>query len=64
MPGIDSLHPGNGGNAPFSDLEVDGQLRRVFYPAMIRWILLGFWIAQITYRLNRSKRQLEELQEL
>ncbi len=58
MPGIDSLHPGNGGNAPFSDLEVDNELRKVFYPAMLGWILLGFWIAQIRFRLGKIEYQL------
>ncbi|MBK7241955.1 MAG: hypothetical protein IPI00_17790 [Flavobacteriales bacterium] len=28
---IDSLHPGNGGNSGFNDLDLDQRLRTVFY---------------------------------
>ncbi|GHB61197.1 heme exporter protein C [Persicitalea jodogahamensis] len=56
----DSLHPGNGGNATFSSLDIDNNLRMVFYPACIGWILLGTWITSIRYRLNVIKRVQEE----
>lgn len=48
-----SLHPGKGGNS--STMEgLDINMRLVFYPAAIGWLLIAFWILQIRAR----KRQL------
>lgn len=46
----DSLHPGNGGNPGFNSYDLDSQMRLVFYPAVIGWILIGVWIANMRYR--------------
>ncbi len=55
-----SLHPGNGGNPAFGSEDMDNTLRMVFYPAIIGWTLLGFWIATIYYRLlNIEEKYLE-----
>jgi heme exporter protein C len=43
----DSLHPGSGGNPGFNAYDLDSRMRMVFYPAVLGWILLGCWIAQI-----------------
>ena len=48
----DSLHPGSGGNAGFSDIDMDSRLRIVFYPACLGWILMGVWIMTIRYRIR------------
>ncbi len=48
---VDSLHPGMGGNPAFSSYDLDSNLRLVFYPAIIGWILFGAWIAQISARI-------------
>ena len=48
----DSLHPGNGGNPAFGNYDLDSNMRLVFYPAVIGWILLGAWIAQLRYRIK------------
>jgi heme exporter protein C len=49
---FDSLHPGNGGNPAIGTQDLDNTMRLVFYPAVISYILLGFWIAQIVYRIK------------
>ena len=49
----DSLHPGNGGNPGFNAYDLDSNLRLVFYPAVLGWTLLGFWIAAIKIRIGR-----------
>lgn len=49
----DSLHPGNGGNPGFNAYDLDSNLRMVFYPAVVGWTLLGFWIATIKIRMQR-----------
>lgn len=48
----DSLHPGNGGNPGFSAYDLDGNMRLVFYPAVIGWILLGAWMASLAARIK------------
>ncbi len=57
-----SLHPGNGGNPGFNSYDLDSRLRMVFYPAVVGWILIGFWIANIQIRLR--KIELKKEQEL
>ena len=48
----DSLHPGNGGNPAFGKYDLDSNMRMVFYPAVIGWILIGSWIAQLRFRIK------------
>lgn len=48
----DSLHPGNGGNPGFNKYDLDSNMRIVFYPAIIGWILLGLWIMQLKSRFR------------
>ncbi len=56
---IDSLHPGNGGNSGFNDLDLDDRLRIVFYPAVAGWVLLGLWMAQLRTRAARLAEQMD-----
>ena len=56
----DSLHPGNGGNPGFNAYDLDNDLRKVFYPSVIGWVLLGFWMAVISTRLSLIKQTLED----
>ena len=50
-----SLHPGNGGNPGFNVYDLNSQLRIVFYPAVIGFILLGIWIADLRLRILKLK---------
>lgn len=52
----DSLHPGNGGNPGFSSYDLDNNMRKVFYPAVIAWSLLAAWITEIRVRIKRIQR--------
>jgi heme exporter protein C len=56
----DSLHPGNGGNPGFNAYDLDNNLRKVFYFAVMGWTLLGYWMATIAVRLSLTKKQLED----
>jgi heme exporter protein C len=56
-----SLHPASGDTIGFSSLDLDNNLRRVFYIASLGWILLGVWIATLKYRLTEIKRSYEEI---
>lgn len=60
-----SLHPGNGGNPGFNTYDLDSDLRKVFYFAIIGWILLGVWIAQLKTRIAKiqNKKILTDLEE-
>ncbi len=54
-----TLHPGSGdGNPAFGDM--DAQMRYVFYPALIGWILLSFWILQLKIRYRKIESYLQE----
>lgn len=48
-----SVHPGSGGNPGFNMYDLDGRMRLVFYPAVLGWILLGYWIATLRIRIRK-----------
>jgi heme exporter protein C len=48
----DSLHPGNGGNPAFGNLDMDNRMRIILYPAFIAWSLIAVWIATLRYRIR------------
>jgi len=48
----DSLHPGNGGNPALGGEDLDNRLRMVFYPAIILWSIMGFWMSKLNIRLK------------
>ena len=56
-----SLHPASGDTIGFSTLDLDNDLRKVFYLAGLGWILLGVWIATLKHRLTEIKRKDEEI---
>lgn len=56
-----SLHPASGDTVAFSSLDLDNDLRKVFYLAGLGWILLGVWIASLKYRLTEIVRKDEEI---
>lgn len=47
----DGLHPGKSGNPAFSKYDLDSSLRTVFYPAVVGFILLGYWLYKINERI-------------
>lgn len=55
---LPSLHPGADGNPAFSDLTAP-ELRWIFYPAIIGFIGLAFWIKDILYRYKKLEYKLE-----
>lgn len=56
----DSLHPGNGGNPGFNAYDLDSNLRKVFYFAVLGWTLLGYWLSTIAIRLSLTKQKIED----
>jgi len=55
----DSLHPGNGNNPAFGKYDLDNQMRTIFYPAIIGWILLSLWILDVKKRIATLKYNFE-----
>lgn len=56
LSGVDSLHPGNGGNPGFSAYDLDNRMRAVFYPAVLGYTGLAVWIASLRWRLLALER--------
>ena len=58
----DSLHPGNGGNPGFNPYDQARYMRPVFYPSVVGWTLVGFWINDLLVRYKKLKNK--SLQEV
>jgi heme exporter protein C len=56
----DSLHPGNGGNPAFGKYDLDSNMRLVFYPAVVGWVLFSYWIFEIKSRISTLNLKLYE----
>ena len=56
----DSLHPGNGGNPAFGKYDLDNNMRMVFYPAIIGWILFSYWLFNIKNRISGINGKLHD----
>lgn len=54
-----TIHPGQDG-APVMALDLSPSTRTVFYPAMLGWIMLGFWIMNLRVRIRESGMRNEE----
>jgi heme exporter protein C len=56
----DSLHPGNGGNPAFGKYDLDDNMRMVFYPGVIGWILFSCWLLEIRNRMSAIQQKLHD----
>ena len=56
----DSLHPGNGGNPALGGEDLDSTMRMVFYPGIIAFTLLGFWLSNIYYRIKQLDDKMKQ----
>lgn len=56
----DSLHPGNGGNPAFGKYDLDDNMRMVFYPAVVGWVLFSYWMYEIKNRISFLQFKLYE----
>ncbi|MFN0030874.1 MAG: cytochrome c biogenesis protein [Flavobacteriales bacterium] len=55
----EGLHPGKSGNPAFSKYDLDNSLRTVFYTACAGFIMLGYWIYQIKFRISKLESEHE-----
>lgn len=58
-----SIHPGHGGNPALSAGDLDPSMRKVFFPIMAGWMLLGLWLFTVDYRISRLMAKTEEQSE-
>jgi heme exporter protein C len=56
----DSLHPGNGGNPAFAKYDLDSNMRLVFYPAVMGWLLFSYWLFELTNRISVIKNKIDD----
>ena len=57
---VDSMHPGNGGNPGFNVYDLAAQMRPVFYPSVIAWILMGGWITTLRKRMWEIEEKINQ----
>ncbi len=55
-----SAHPGAGDTQGFTVYDLNNNLRKVFYPAVLGWILLANWIASLYWRYKILKEKEDE----
>lgn len=58
-----SLHPGIEANPALVPGDLAPQMRWVFYPAILGWILLAWWIYGLVYRIDEVRFRLREQME-
>lgn len=56
----DSLHPGSGGNPALGGEDLDHTMRQVFYPAVLGWTILGYWMATLIFRMRLIRNKIAE----
>lgn len=54
----ESIHPGKT-DSPVIPMHLHPSMRMVFYPAMLGWVLLAFWILQLRIRIRKLQKKLE-----
>ncbi len=53
-----SLHPGSTGNPAFGSQDLDNTMRLLFYPAILGFTGIGFWLAELRTRAKRIEDKL------
>lgn len=54
-----SMHPGSGDTVGFNQYPLNNNLRMTFYPAVLGWILMGWWITSLQIRNKYITLKLE-----
>jgi heme exporter protein C len=56
-----SIHPGVDGNPALATGDLDPVMRKVFFPAILGWILFSYWIYTIVERTDRLSEKINYL---
>lgn len=57
----ESIHPGRDGNPALAVGSLNPNMRKVFLPAVVGWILFAWWYTSLRIRLAMAKEELNEL---
>lgn len=56
-----SIHPGVDGNPALATGDLDPMMRKVFFPAILGWILFSYWIYTIVERKDKITQKINQL---
>ena len=56
-----SIHPGVDGNPALATGDLDPMMRKVFFPAILGWILFSYWIYTVVERKDRIIQKINQL---
>jgi heme exporter protein C len=42
--------------------DLDSRMRLVLYPAVLGWIIVGYWISDIRFRMKTANEHINELE--
>ncbi|MFW5891874.1 MAG: cytochrome c biogenesis protein CcsA [Bacteroidota bacterium] len=56
-----SIHPGVDGNPALATGDLDPAMRKVFFPAILAWMLFSYWIFSVVLRSDRINERINEL---
>ncbi len=56
-----SIHPGVDGNPALATCDLDPIMRKVFFPAILGWILFSYWIYKVVERKDKISQKINQL---
>jgi heme exporter protein C len=61
--GVSSIHPGTDGNPALATGDLDPAMRKVFFPAIMAWFIMAWWVFTVFCRIDRLRYRVQELLE-
>ncbi len=58
-----SIHPGVDGNPALATGDLAPEMRWVFYPAVLGWFIMAWWLYRLFYRMLRIEIKIREIRE-
>ncbi len=56
-----SIHPGVDGNPALATGDLDPVMRKVFFPAILGWMLFSYWVFTVVLRTDKINEKINEL---
>ena len=58
-----SIHPGLDGNPAIAFGDLAPEMRKIFYPALLAWFIMTYWLYRMLYRTSAIEEKIKELKE-
>lgn len=58
-----SIHPGLDGNPAIAFGDLAPEMRIIFYPAMLAWFIMTYWLYRMLYRTSAIEEKIKEIKE-